>query len=194
LLAAVGAEPAYVLGSSGGALVGLELAAQHPDQVCTLVAHEPPAFELLPDSARWRAMAQDVEDTNRTEGMFPAVMKFSEGVGLEAPPPPENPDQAEMEAMARMGGNMDFFFSHVLRPFGTFALNVAALKAGSTRVVIVGGEESRAKPHPAYQATLAVAERLGTQVVHFPGLHGGFQTHAEAFAEQLHEVLEGKKP
>ena len=190
LLAEVGAEPACVLGSSGGALVGLELAARHPEQVRTLVAHEPPVFELLPDPARWRTLAQEVEDTNRTEGMMPAIMKFSEGVGLEAPPPSEDP--AEMEAMARMGGNMDFFFAHVLRPFGTFTPDVAALNAGSTEIVIAGGEESRAEPHPAYQATVAIAELLGTDVVHFPGLHGGFQTHAETFAQKLHEVLEGR--
>jgi len=193
LLAELGAEPACVLGSSGGALVGLELAARHPEQVRTLVAHEPPALELLPDPARWRAFTQEVEDTNRTEGMFPAVMKFGEGVGLEPPPPPEGePDPAEMEAMARIGGNMDFFFAHVLRSFGGFTPDVAALQAGSTRIVLAGGAESRAKPHPAYQATVVMAELLGTEVEHFPGQHGGFQTHAEPFAKKLHEVLEGR--
>ena len=38
LLAALGTEPAYVLGSSGGALVGLELVSRHQDQVRAMVA------------------------------------------------------------------------------------------------------------------------------------------------------------
>jgi len=51
LLAALGDGPAYVLGCSSGALTGLDLAARHPGRVDTLVAHEPPAMNLLPDSA-----------------------------------------------------------------------------------------------------------------------------------------------
>jgi len=48
LLAELSTAPAYVFGSSGGALIGLDLVAHHPEQVCTLVAHEPPADYLLP--------------------------------------------------------------------------------------------------------------------------------------------------
>src|SRR5215207_1302100 len=47
LLAAVTDQPAYVLGNSGGAQIGLNLAARHATRVHTLVAHEPPCAELL---------------------------------------------------------------------------------------------------------------------------------------------------
>ena len=40
LLAALGDQPAYVLGSSGGAQIGLNLAARYPERVRTLVADE----------------------------------------------------------------------------------------------------------------------------------------------------------
>ena len=49
LLDALGAESADVFGSSGGAVTGLALVARHPARVRTLVAHEPPLLELLPD-------------------------------------------------------------------------------------------------------------------------------------------------
>src|SRR5206468_11601407 len=39
-------EPAFVFGSSGGALTGLDLIARHPDRVRRLVAHEPPLTYL----------------------------------------------------------------------------------------------------------------------------------------------------
>jgi pimeloyl-ACP methyl ester carboxylesterase len=55
LLAAVTNEPAYVFGSSIGALIGLDLVARHPEQVRILVAHEPPNWELLPEVERERA-------------------------------------------------------------------------------------------------------------------------------------------
>src|SRR5215468_3447127 len=58
LLAAVTDESVFVFGSSIGALIGLDLVARHPDQVRVLVAHEPPAFELLQDDERNRAVKQ----------------------------------------------------------------------------------------------------------------------------------------
>jgi pimeloyl-ACP methyl ester carboxylesterase len=194
LLAEIGTEPAIVVGSSGGALVGLELAVRHPEQVRTLIAHEPPVFELLPDHERWRAFAKDVQDTYRAEGMFPALQKFNEGVGMEGSVEPQGEMPPEVqEMMGRMGGNMELFLSHIVRPFGAYAPDVDALRAGATRIIVAGGDESREKPHPAYQATVALASRLGTKVVHLPGQHGGFSTHAAPFAETLHGVLEGRE-
>jgi pimeloyl-ACP methyl ester carboxylesterase len=71
ILAAVGDEPAYVYGNSGGGTIGLELVARRPDLVRILVAHEPPLMELLPDAARWRAAFADITATYRTEGVLP---------------------------------------------------------------------------------------------------------------------------
>src|SRR4051812_5598602 len=47
LLAELTDEPALVFGVSIGALIGLDLVARHPEQVRLLIAHEPPAFDLL---------------------------------------------------------------------------------------------------------------------------------------------------
>jgi pimeloyl-ACP methyl ester carboxylesterase len=76
LLAVLADGPAHVLGCSGGALTGLDLAARHPEQVDTLVAHEPPAFNLLPDGAGWRAAFQRVCETYRSDGAGPAMQQF----------------------------------------------------------------------------------------------------------------------
>jgi hypothetical protein len=63
------------------------------------------------------------------------------------------------------------------------------LRAGSSRVAVGGGEASGEQL--AYRTAIALAERLGTNVVHFPGDHGGFTTHPEPFAARLHAVLAG---
>jgi pimeloyl-ACP methyl ester carboxylesterase len=60
LLTHLGAGPAAVLGSSGGAVSALALAQAHPEQVHTLVAHEPPLIELLPDRAERHAGNEEV--------------------------------------------------------------------------------------------------------------------------------------
>jgi len=69
LLSALGGEPAYVFGSSGGAVVGLALVTAHPGQVRRLVAHEPPVVELLSDSAQLRDQIQDIYDTYGPRGL-----------------------------------------------------------------------------------------------------------------------------
>jgi pimeloyl-ACP methyl ester carboxylesterase len=55
-LGALTNEPALVFGSSMGALIGLDLVTRHPEQVRILVAHEPPAWDLLPNAERDQAM------------------------------------------------------------------------------------------------------------------------------------------
>ena len=49
LIDALGAAPADIFASSGGAVNALALAARHPEQIRTLVAHEPPSAQDLPD-------------------------------------------------------------------------------------------------------------------------------------------------
>jgi pimeloyl-ACP methyl ester carboxylesterase len=191
LLAAVGGGPAYVLGSSSGAVVGLELAVRHPEQVDTLVAHEPPVMELLPDAPRWRAFSQELYETYRRDGVGPAMQKFGEATGLgRGPEPDASPMTPKMlEGFARIQGNVAFFLGHVARAVMSYVPDIATLKASSSGVVIAGGEASGEQL--AYRTAVALAERLGTQVVLFPGDHGGFVTHPEAFADKLHEVLRG---
>jgi pimeloyl-ACP methyl ester carboxylesterase len=190
LLAAVGEGPAYVFGNSGGAQVGLDLAARHPDKVDTLVAHEPPATELLPDAAEHRARAQDLYGTYRKDGVGAAMQKFLSSAGLNEGPPPAaagEPSPEQRAALGRMGRNMELFLAHGVRQIGAFVPDVAALRAGSPRIVVGGGETSG--DQLARRAATALAQRLGTRLVSFPGAHGGFTTHPEAFAGRLHEVL-----
>src|ERR671939_1739809 len=48
---ALGAGPVDMFASSGGAVAALALVAAHPDDVTTLVAHEPPLIPVVPDAA-----------------------------------------------------------------------------------------------------------------------------------------------
>jgi pimeloyl-ACP methyl ester carboxylesterase len=193
LLSAVSSEPAYVFGNSGGATAGLSLVTQHPDAVRTLVAHEPPITELLPDSARFRTAIDEVHDTYRSDGPGPAMQKFLAAAGFDNGPGPADaepqaaPDPAMAAAIARMQRNMDVFFAHMLGPITSYRPDAAALQAASTRVVVGAGTESTGQT--AHRAAVALANLLGTTVVDFPGGHGGFTDHPEVFARTLHRVL-----
>jgi len=190
LLTAVAKEPASVFGSSGGATIGLELAARHPEQVRTLVAHEPPSPVLLSDPARARADMEEIVQTYRSAGIGPAMQKFMVQARIRSgppPPPPGEPTPEMREGMAQMKRNMDFWLGHYFLAISAYEPDFDALKAGSSRIVPGVGEESRGEL--ANEGGLALAKRLGTEAVVFPGAHGGFESHAPEFAITLREVL-----
>jgi pimeloyl-ACP methyl ester carboxylesterase len=191
LLTATGKEPAFVFGSSGGAVIALELVARHPEQVRTLVSHEPPAPSLLPDPGRERTAMGEIVETYRTAGIGPAMHKFMVQTRIRSgpPPPPAGEPTPEMlEGMARMKRNMDFWLGHSFAAIAAYEPDFGALKAGSSRIVPAVGDDSRGEL--AHEGGLGLAKRLGTQAVTFPGAHGGFESHSAEFAAQLRKVLE----
>lgn len=191
LLAALGKEPAQVLGSSGGAQIGLNLAARHPERVRTLIAHEPPCTELLSDAAEKRAFAEGVYDTYRSTGVDAGIQKFLAGTGLGGGPrsPQALPTSPEMqEAFSRIKSNFAFFFAHGLKPISSYLPDVATLRSGPVRIVVAVGETSSGQL--AYSTAIALAERLGSATVTFPGGHSGYVEQPAAFAEKLRQVLQ----
>ncbi|MEO6503648.1 MAG: alpha/beta hydrolase [Jatrophihabitantaceae bacterium] len=204
ILAAISSEPAYVLGSSGGGLVALELAARHPEQVRTLIAHEPAAMALLPYSQQWQDFVGELEDLHRSHGAGAAMGRFLDGI--EAVPGPgtsrngpwsprpvgQLPDASRMSPrtralMRRSQANMEHFFTHQIRPAAGYLPDIEALSRIRSRIVIgVGLTSGGQAPHVAARET---ARRLGVDVVEFPGDHQGFATASKEFASTVDRVL-----
>jgi len=200
LIGALGAGPVDLFASSGGAVNALALAARHPEDVRTLVAHEPPLASILPDRENAMAAARAINETYERSGWgagmahFIAVVshkgQFPDGYAQQpAPDPamfgmPTEDDGSRTDPM--LGSNM-ITCTH-------FEPDFDALRAASTRIVIAAGAESDGEM--ACRGAFAVAERLGTAPVIFPSNHGGFlggeygQTgDPDAFAAKLREVL-----
>ena len=191
LLEAIGDQPAFVLGHSGGAVIGLALVERHPELVQTYVAHEPPLVELLPEGDERRKDGQAIYDTYLKGGAGAAMEQFMSTAGMDesAPSVEMSPEAQEFMAqqMASMEQNLDFFFAHYLLPITAYEPDVAALQAASSKVLVGVGEASVGQE--TYDTALALAERLGTKAVVFPGDHVGMATHPEEFAEKLDEVF-----
>jgi pimeloyl-ACP methyl ester carboxylesterase len=195
LLEATAKEPALVFASSGGATISLELAVRHPEEVRTLVAHEPPSPALQPDPVRARAEMTDIVETYRTGGIGPTMRKFMTHTRIrQAPPPPPagKPTPEMREGMAQMQRNMDFWFRHYFQAIADYQPDFEALKSGSTR--IVPGVGAASVGELAHEGGLGLAKRLGTKAVEFPGAHGGFDTDAAEFAVRLREVFGDGEP
>ena len=197
VLAEAGTSPAHVFGGSGGAIVGLDLAASHPDLVRTLVAHEPPVVTLLPDGAERVAFFDEVYDIYRREGIMAAMTTFEASYREVAQELDLEPDLPEPELPERMHGNFDYFLAHEMRQFVRYQPDLGSLAgfaAGGRRLVLGGGIASRAG-YP-YLCGVALHERLGegrSEFREFEGDHAGYLTRPTGFAAGLRAVLAGER-
>ncbi|GAA2156064.1 MULTISPECIES: alpha/beta fold hydrolase [Glycomyces] len=199
LIDAVGG-PVDVFASSGGAVNALALVARHPEQVRMLVAHEPPASAELPDADAVIKVCVDIRDTYLSAGFGPAMAKFIALVSHQGPVTEDYlaqpaPDPAAFGLPTEDDGNRDDPLLKLnMVTCNAFEHDFDALRAAPTRIVIGVGADSGETL--AARAGRAVAEKLGTDPVVFPGDHGGFlggeygQTgKPEEFAAVLRGVL-----
>jgi pimeloyl-ACP methyl ester carboxylesterase len=188
LIEALGGGPVEYFGSSGGAVVGFALVQAHPEDVSTLVAHEPPVIELLDDAAQEQDAIAKIYDTYLTAGSGPAMMMFMTHIGVlgddDAPRWEPTPEQA-----ARMDATNKVFYEHLLRQTTGFRPDLDALRSAPTRIVVGVGATSQGQL--AHRTALAFADQFGNAPVDFPGDHGGFMALAEPFSKILKEQLAG---
>lgn len=201
LISELGSGPVDIFASSGGAVNALALVARHPEDVRTLVAHEPPAAQVLPDREQALAATVDIHETYLRSGHGPAMAKFITLVMQKGPIPADYADRpAPDPAMFGMsteddGSRNDPLVGQNIVSGSHFQPDFDALRAASTRIVIGVGAESEGEM--ACRAALAIAERLGNSAVTFPSGHGGFlggefgqMGEPDAFAAKLREVLD----
>lgn len=201
LITALGTGPVDIFASSGGAVNGLALVARHPEQVRTLVAHEPPSIQELPDRKQALAACDAMHETYLRDGFGPAMAQFIAFVSYDGPFPPgfadePGPDPASFGFPTEDDGSRDDPLLGLNMPSTpAYQHDFDALRAAPTRVVIGVGEESAT--NVAGRAGTAVARRLGSPPVMFPGGHDGFlggeyggMGKPDAFAVMLRKVLD----
>jgi pimeloyl-ACP methyl ester carboxylesterase len=197
LLAEVTVEPAYVFGSSLGALIGLVLVATHPDQVRLLVAHEAAVAQLLPepDRSRLDEAQRDVDDTFRRDGPAKAIPKLFAISGVatgDDPEPGTETPQPSPESMTRHLTNFVFFLANDAPAAHRYQLDLDALAAVSAKIVPAAGAGSGGSfPH---RSASALADRLDRKLVEMPGGHSGYLRRPRAFAAALDEILGTNMP
>ncbi|MFD7834579.1 alpha/beta fold hydrolase [Streptomyces sp. NPDC059761] len=184
-------EPARVFGASSGAIAALHLLAAHSERVERLVAHEPPVVEVLPDASEHRAFIARVQEILRTDGLMPAMAMFAAGLkkdGATTEPKAEIklPPQAAARAEQTMA-NLPYFIGRIVPSFMSYTPDIHRLEALSDRLVLACGQDSSGEL--PYRPAAFLAERLGTELLHFPGGHTGLTTHPAEFGEILRKAF-----
>jgi pimeloyl-ACP methyl ester carboxylesterase len=198
---ALGGGPVELFASSGGAVAALALVAAYPDDVSTLVAHEPPLIAVLSDAAaaeRARAGVRDAYEANGSGAGMAAFIAMSSWRGEFSDQYFAQPaaDPAGFGLPAEDDGSRDDpLLSDRSWAVSSYRPDVAALAAAPTRVVIAVGEESEGTF--TGRTAVATAELLGQQATVFPSHHGGFlggefgyAGQPEPFAQKLRDVLD----
>ena len=201
VIEALGVGPVEMFASSGGAVTALALVTAHPDDLATLVAHEPPIIPVLPDAEaaeRARAGFRDIYEAKGAGAGMAAFIAMTSWRGeftdeyFSQPAP----DPAQFGMPAEDDGRRDDpLLSDRSWAITGYRPDVEALAAAPTRIVIAVGEESLGTF--TGRAAVATAELLGQQPTVFPSHHGGFMGdeygyagQPEAFARKLREVLD----
>ncbi len=200
VITALGVGPVEMFASSGGAVTALALVAAHPDDVTTLVAHEPPLVGTLPDAAAAERAQAEVRDTYEAKGWGAGMAAFitmtswrGEFTDAYFAQPAADPAVFGMPTEDD-GSRDDPLLSDRSWAVTSYRIDVDALAAAPTRVVIAVGAESRGVM--TGRTAEATAALLGQQATVFPSHHGGFlggefgyAGQPEAFAGKLREVL-----
>jgi pimeloyl-ACP methyl ester carboxylesterase len=200
VIEAVGRGPVDLFATSGGAVNALALVAAHPEDVRTLVAHEPPTGQVLEDREEALAATADIHATYLRDGVGPAMAKFIVLASHKGPIPADFADQpAPDPAMFGLpteddGRRTDPLVGQNMISCTHYQPDFEALRAAPTRIVLAAGVEGEGEM--AYRGAVGVAQRLGLEPTIFPGNHAGFlggeygQTgDPDAFAAKLRDVL-----
>jgi pimeloyl-ACP methyl ester carboxylesterase len=184
-LAAVTTEPAFVFGSSIGAIIALELTSRHPKQVKLAIAHEPPINCILPAEQRVELeAAQLAVETAHRDGIVPAMQALARLSGFD-------PADRELELpvpmpMPQRGANLNYFLKHDAPAVRTYRPDLPSILTQADRLVPAIGVTSTGTV-PAAAQVLAV--RMGKPVVTMPGSHNAPFLRPAAFAAALRDVL-----
>jgi pimeloyl-ACP methyl ester carboxylesterase len=189
LLAHVADGPAFMLGCSFGAVIGLHLAARHGEQLDTLIAHEPVAPWLLDsDVDAHRRELTELQSLFAAGGLPAALPAITASVGIDTLGADTEPDLTPQPMDEQRRTNFAHFITTEFTAVRTDPGCRERLGGTTTRILPAVG---RTTPTTVFdhQAAHRLSSLLGRPVVTFPGGHNGNTTHPRAWAAQLRTTL-----
>ena len=194
LIGALSTEPAFVFGSSLGALIGVELVARHSGVVRLLIAHEPGLYALLEAAERDEALRghRKAIETFQREGI-PAAMKLmfarsGTEIDSETEVPVPSVSTGDPNAMEQHFSNLRHFLTCDVPAVTRYQPDVAAVISAKSKIIPAIGSATSSSALP-YRCTIALAGVLHRPPVEFPGGHTAFMLRPKAVAQKIRQLI-----
>jgi len=172
VLEACGTGPAYVFGSSAGAVIALQLLSTYPDCVLGVIAHEPPLLEVLDDKATLRLRFENVLQIEKKHGTEVACAEFFDLTGMFGTSPDAMRTQVAKAVAARPVPPI-----REIHPILDYVPNFPALQMQRKKLVLgVGTMHPDSLP---VRGTIELAKRLEIPPQIFPGNHIGYMDYMD---------------
>jgi pimeloyl-ACP methyl ester carboxylesterase len=189
LLRVLDLAPAAVFGTSGGAVILLNLLLRHPEVVRVALVHEPPLMPVVPGvaelGAQFHTMTEEALASRGPRGAMELFIRFNAGDAAF--------EHLDPELRERMLGNADIFFAAELEPFVTCVPDPAALAQVSVPLIALAGAEHRDADlfHNGYlyQSARWVAVQVRRDVTELPGAHAPYFDRPRELADALRPLL-----
>lgn len=190
VITANGFESASIAGCSSGASIVLEMVAAYPASVSRAVSHEPPVSSALPDRAELFDFYEHVEEMALAGQVSEAWAEHIKRCRLPIPPAPDASAAPASERLANLGR----FLLDDMPVMTHYRPDYSRLRASAVPLVLAYGRdgldlEGPGQPVFTVRTAQAVARRLGTEAVAFPGNHILEITDPAAFTEALRPLL-----
>lgn len=191
VLDAAGHPAAYVLGNSGGAIFALEMVARHPQAVKAMIVHEPPVVRLLPDSEKWQKFFANVYQTSFRFGIQAASFRFN--LSLSIPFSAFKTVPKDFQQRVTEANNESFLIRHEMIPSVNYMPDIEKIKQNGVKIAAAAGKMTLDKKKYYGRTVPILAEKLGCEMVTFPGHHLSFfdmpREWANALRDTLHRIV-----
>src|SRR5215211_897320 len=182
LLEALGLASAAVFGTSGGAIIGLNLVIRHPQVVRGAILHEPPMMAALARPEEMMGAMQELVEGGMAKGgpraAVEAFVRFAAG--------DDNFEKLNPELRERMLGNGTTLFGTEFGAFESYRPDDATLAAVEVPLQVMVGTDSA----PFFgEAAQWLAARLGVEVRTLPGGHAPYFDRPEEVAKEIRPFL-----
>lgn len=182
LIEASGLAPAAIFGTSGAAIISLDLVIRHPDLLRGAILHEPPMMVGMSNPEAVMGAAQQVVEggmqSGGPRGGLEAFLKFVAG--------DEAFENLDPELRERMLGNAETFFGTELGVLEPYRPDEATLAAVEVPVRVMVGTDSA----PFFgEAARWLADRLNVELERLPGGHAPYFDRPEEMADAIRPFL-----
>jgi pimeloyl-ACP methyl ester carboxylesterase len=199
VLTASGETSAFIFGNSSGAVIALAIAKAQPQAVRAVIVHEAPMARLHPQPKKWQRFFAGVYWMAFRLGPSLAGIRFLFGIGVPALRFIRAREKAETYTTTRPARNderlisskdtREFFLTQELLPVTNYLLDEAVIRKNGVKVFSAVGEYALSRKTWLARTAQSLAERLGCELITFPGHHGSFMDLPDEWAATLRAVL-----